>query len=87
MKTFKTSSGYVFKLWEPGERVILMEKGSLIEKGTEVEVLTSPESLSRDVMVLDPKTGKKEQFNCAALTEILGRTYKVKDSNVNPDSE
>lgn len=77
MKTFTTTSGYVFKFWEPGEKVVLLIAGKLMPKGALVEVITNVETFSRDVMVREIVTGKTEQFNVAELGPLQGVEYKV----------
>lgn len=87
MKTFKTSGGYTFKLWEPREKVRVIEAGLIIKKGDIVEVLSHPEAISRNVMVISQTTGKKEEMNICQLSEIPGIKYKVKPISTCEESD
>lgn len=83
MKTFVTSSGYVFKLYSKGEICKTICKCAL-PKGTLVKVLNFVSELSRNLEVIDVSTNKKYIVNCADLELVSEAFHKIVPLDADP---
>jgi hypothetical protein len=75
MHTFKTSSGYVFKLYDSGD-ICRVNRRCFLPMGTLVQVLRFHSEFSRSLDVIDINTGKNCVVNCADLELVSESTTK-----------
>lgn len=76
MKTFTTESGYIFKLFHPGDICSIQStegfKVSKFSPGTVVKVMSSPEVFGREVKVLNETTGETDSVCCDFMDLVEG---------------
>lgn len=78
MKTFRTSSGYVFKVYQRGD-ICKIARSDYLPVGALVKVLSMVSELSRDVMVLNLSNNKNVQVNCQDLELVKQSTDIAED--------